>query len=147
MIKLVKKLNIEKNISFAGMVKNPAEILKQSDAFVFPSLIEGLSNSLIEAMASGLPCIATNIPGNIEVLGDSRDNFEVKQGTYLATKFGILFNPSDVEGLTEAIKYILSSSDARKITGENAFKKIKEEFDIHSIADNYLKLYEDLTEF
>lgn len=143
-LSLIKELGLSKHVILTGMVKNPSEILKEADIFVFPSIIEGLSNSLIEAMASGLPCIATNIPGNIEVMGDAGQSNDIARGAYLETRHGILFNPSDVEGLVNSIIYVLKNKDLRKRIGQNAYSRIKDEFDIQSIAGKYLKLYEEL---
>ena len=52
------------------------ELLKCADAFVFPSKQEGLPVALMEAMAAGLPCIASRIRGNVDLLPDSRYLFE-----------------------------------------------------------------------
>ena|GEM_PF-495627 len=143
-VSLIKELGLQNHVILTGMVKNPAGLLKESDIFVFPSIIEGLSNSLIEALSLKLPCIATNIPGNIEVMGDGRKSYDIKRGGCLETRYGIFFNPSDVEGLVNALSYIIRNQDARKRIGENAYSRIKNEFDIRSIADNYIKLYEEV---
>lgn len=59
--KLVKELNIEKNVLFTGFQKNPFKYLEHSDIYVLSSLFEGFPNALVEAMACGCPVIATDI--------------------------------------------------------------------------------------
>ena len=65
----IKRLNIEDRVRLLGFRQDIIEILGCSDAFVFPSLQEGLPAALMEAMAVGVPCIASRIRGNIDLLG------------------------------------------------------------------------------
>lgn len=58
--KLIEDLNLSENVTLLGFVDNPYDYLKRSDAFVFSSLFEGLGNSILEAMACGLPVISTD---------------------------------------------------------------------------------------
>ena len=73
-------------------VEDPAEYLRAADLFVLPSVAEGMSNSLLEAMATGLPCVASEIGGNTDLLGDDR---------------GRLVRPDDPGGWAEAILGLL----------------------------------------
>ena len=141
---LIKESGMEKSISITGMVDYPGEFLKQSDVFVFPTLIEGLSNSLIEAMSFRLPCIVTNIPGNIEVMGETGSNYNIKKGEFKKSRYGILFNPLDEKALVKAIVFLLENPRIREKTGESAFEKIRGEFDIDVISDKYINLYREL---
>jgi glycosyltransferase involved in cell wall biosynthesis len=141
---LIKKLGLEKSIILTGMVDNPEKFLKESDLFVFPSLIEGLSNSLIEAMSLKLPCIISNIPGNIEVLGDNNSEYAIKEGEFKVGEFGIFFNPSDMEGLVNAVKYSIDNSGVRRKLGGNAYREILAEYNIEGISNKYLKLYREV---
>lgn len=141
---LIKKLRRGKSIILTGMVDNPEKFLKESDLFVFPSLIEGLSNSLIEAMSLKLPCIVSNIPGNIEVLRGNDSDYVIKEGEFKVSKCGIFFNPSDIEGLVNAVKYVMNNPGVRKKLGESAYRKILTEYNIEKIADRYLKLYREV---
>jgi glycosyltransferase involved in cell wall biosynthesis len=143
-IDLIKKHNLEKNILLTGFVDNPGDYLKKSDLFIFPSLIEGLSNSLIEAMSHKLPCIVSNIPGNVEVLGENNLSYNIEKGKFIKTKYGILFNPSDIEGLFNSVKFMLENPDIRKELGESAFEKVVREYDIKIIADRYKELYKEV---
>ena len=143
-ISLIKKSGLKDNIIMTGMINDPGEILRKSDMFVFPSLIEGLSNSLIEAMSFKLPCIVSNIPGNVEVIGDNGSNYIIGNGSFAESRYGILFNPADVDGLVNSIEYLLKSMEARERIGENAYLKVKDEFDILKVADKYTGLYEEV---
>ena len=129
---------------FTGFVDNPDDYLKKSDLFIFPSLIEGLSNSLIEAMSYKLPCIVSNIPGNVEVIGENNSSYNIEKGNFIKTKYGILFNPADVEGLFNSVKFMLENPDARKELGESAAEKVIREYDIKIIADRYKELYKEV---
>ncbi len=63
-----KKLNVENRLHLLGYRSDIIEVMKACDVFLFPSLQEGLPVALMEAMASGLPCIASNIRGNVDLL-------------------------------------------------------------------------------
>lgn len=82
------------------------KLLRACDALVLPSYNEGLSNALLEGMASGLVCIATNVGGHSEVIQDKSN--------------GILIEPRSVEEIAEAISYVIANEDLRKSMGEKA---------------------------
>ena len=73
---LIKELGISDRAHLLGFRNDIYELLKCADAFVFPSKQEGLPVALMEAMAAGLPCIASRIRGNVDLLPDSRYLFE-----------------------------------------------------------------------
>src|SRR6185312_14067319 len=56
-------------VHFTGAVADPSELLRAADVFVLPSVAEGMSNSLLEAMSTALPCVASDIGGNQDLLG------------------------------------------------------------------------------
>ncbi|MGZ5484804.1 MAG: glycosyltransferase family 4 protein, partial [Nitrososphaeraceae archaeon] len=143
-VDLIKKHNLEKNILLAGFVDNPGDYLKKSDLFILPSLVEGLSNSLIEAMNYKLPCIVSNIPGNVEVIGENNLSYNIEKDNFIKTKYGILFNPTDIEGLFNSVKFMLENSDIRKELGESAIEKVIRDYDIKIIVDRYKKLYKEV---
>lgn len=64
----VKKLGIEDKVLFAGFRSDVIELMDSADLFCFPSLQEGLPVALMEAMAVGMPCIASKIRGNVDLL-------------------------------------------------------------------------------
>lgn len=65
---MVASAGAEHAVWFAGRRDNVAQLMQQLDVFVLPSLAEGISNTLLEAMASGLPYIATNVGGNADLV-------------------------------------------------------------------------------
>ncbi|MFJ7637341.1 glycosyltransferase [Peribacillus sp. NPDC097225] len=107
-----KRLNIDKNIHFTGFLSSPSEIrevLLNSDMFVFPTKAEGLPRALIEAMATGLPCLSTNVNGIPELLSNE-----------------YLFNPLDVKGFSDKIEYLIKNpSLLNKMSEENGKKALE----------------------
>jgi glycosyltransferase involved in cell wall biosynthesis len=101
--KLTVKLNVEDRVIFAGYRTDIPEILKIADIFVFPSLHEGLPLSIMEAMASGLPCIVSNVRGNIDLIEDG--------------KGGRIVEPRDIEGYVDAIDFLISTPNLREKMG------------------------------
>ena len=63
-------LGISNRVQFVGAVDNPADYLRAADLFVLPSVAEGMSNSLLEAMATALPCVVSGIGGNTDLIAD-----------------------------------------------------------------------------
>lgn len=93
--KLVEELGIERRVVFAGYRQNVKEILHAVDAFVFPSIQEGLPVSLMEAMAVGLPIVCSKIRGNIDLIEDC--------------KGGYLYDCYDIDGFAEGMCKIVNS--------------------------------------
>jgi len=110
--KIVFDNRLEKNILFKGYV--PQNILSEyynmADVYVLPSLREELSNTIMEAMACGVPVITTNVGGN---------PFLIKNGFS-----GLLVPPKNIEKLTEALTRILSDSILAQTLSDNALKRI-----------------------
>lgn len=76
------QINADHRVTFAGQLDDPLPWLAAADAFVLPSRAEGLPGALIEAMAAGLPCIATDIPGNRELIRDDETGLAVPVGSH-----------------------------------------------------------------
>lgn len=89
------KLKVNDQVVFLGYRDDVIELCKISNIFIFPSLREGLSVSLMEAMATGLPIICSNIRGNIDLIEENRG--------------GLLLDPKDVKGFEEAISRLIGS--------------------------------------
>lgn len=84
LLNIVRMYNLEERIKFLGFRTDVNQLLLQSDLFVFPSKREGLSVALMEAMATGLPCVASNIRGNTDLLPKSEYLFEPNDEKVLA---------------------------------------------------------------
>ena len=124
------ELGLGGRVRFVGRVENVAERLRETHIFVLPSLSEGLSNALLEAMAHGLPCIATAIPGNVDLIRDRET--------------GILVKPSDPEDLARAILELAGSPDLRGTLGRAGRAFVEGNHDMEAVARRYLDLYRSL---
>ncbi len=96
---------------------------------VLPSTMEGLSQSLLEAMALGIPVIATNAAGNPDLIVHKQN--------------GLLFEDGNVDELAADIAELASNSDLRQKLTANGKKTALEEFEIKKVIDNYEKLFEE----
>ena len=110
---LIKSLNMQNRIFLPGVTKNVEEALISSDLFVFPSHYEGFPNALTEAMAAGLPVIASNCCGNVDLVVD-RVN-------------GCLFPVGDVDALATVMQELLGNFELRSKLSL-ATRKIVEQF-------------------
>lgn len=115
-------------IDLLGARNDVSEILKTIDVFVLPSLAEGIALTLLEAMASGLPVIATNVGGNPELVEDGVN--------------GMLVSSQSIVGLAECIQCYQNDSDLRKMHGQLGRKKIEKHFSIETMTKNYQMLYQ-----
>ena len=127
---LAADLKIGSSLTFLGRCDTVQDYLNAADIFVLPSLSEGLSNSLLEAMATGLPCIATFVGGSSDALG---------QG-----KCGVLISPNNTQQLAEAILHLALDPLERKNLGQRARQRAIDHYDLEVIGANYLDLYDKL---
>jgi len=117
-------------VVFAGTLDYVADALNAMDIFVLPTLMEGMSNTLLEAMAVGLPVVATRVGGNPEV---------VVEGVC-----GYLFTPQDVSGLTCLLRTLLRNEHMRRQFGSAARQRVLQEFSLEAMVGRYSDLYFDL---
>jgi len=118
------------NIHFPGFVDNIPELLGVADIFVLPSLREGMPIALLEAMAAGLPVVATNIAGTEEVI-DSSD-------------VGVLVLPRNVGALAKAISSFLECPESAAASGAAAKQRVTTAFSAERQALEYDALYSQL---
>jgi glycosyltransferase involved in cell wall biosynthesis len=121
-------LHLEQNIRFLGMRSDVPQLLSASDSFILPSLWEGLPMALIEAMASGLPVIATQVSGTNQVV--------------VAGETGWLVPPGDADALTEAMSELLSNLEQAARMGMTAQQRVEKLFSAQKQAQEYLTLFE-----
>ncbi len=120
---LVKKLQIEDRVFFLGFKNNPYKYLARATVFVLSSLYEGFPNVLLEAMALGVPSVATRCPtGPEEIITDGIN--------------GVLVPPADEKTLAEAIKRLLLDEKLRRRLSLSA-KKRAEEFEVKRIVREF----------
>jgi glycosyltransferase involved in cell wall biosynthesis len=126
-MKRIDQLALSHAIRVLPRVDEIAPYLKAADLFVLPSQFEGLSNSLLEAMACGLPVISTKVGGSIDII-ENRVN-------------GLLVEYGDEDGLSQAISQVLGDSDLAVNLGNHARETVEEKQDIDRIAEQYSKVY------
>lgn len=124
---LVKSLGLEGSIHFAGSVLDTHKFLSVMDIFVFPSLKEGLGIALLEAMASGRACAASDIGGIRDL---------IKNG-----ETGILFPVGDARILSDSISRLLGDESLRGRLGESASSFARKRFPLNIMADKVASLY------
>jgi len=124
--KKVVDLNLEDHIKFLGLKNNIAALMRHWDLFVLPSLWEGFPTVIMESMLSGVPVIASNIPGTNELV--------VHQET------GLLVPPKDSKALANCIVNIFNQDSLRNNLAENAKIHVLQ-FSMENIAQTYHKLY------
>jgi len=125
----VKQNGLSDRVCFLGHRGDIARILAISDIFVLPSRSEGQPGALVEAMASGLPCVATKVGGVPEVITDRND--------------GLLVDREDVGGLTCAITNLLENKNIRTELSERS-KETAKRFDITRSTERLFGFYLDL---
>jgi sugar transferase (PEP-CTERM/EpsH1 system associated) len=119
--------NLAGRVTFLGSIDNTPEILNAMDVFVLPSLNEGMSNTLLEAMASGLPVVATRVGGNPELVEKSSS--------------GWLFQPGDTRGLASHLEQLSSNSNLRRELGNGARDRAVSHFSLEGMIARYRELY------
>jgi glycosyltransferase involved in cell wall biosynthesis len=111
-----RKLGLAGVVQFVGQVDDVRTYLEQADVFLLSSDNEGLPLVLGEAMACGIPCIATNVGGNKEIVSHGET--------------GLLIPSGSPEQLAEAIEYLLAHPEERRRMGDNARRRVQEHFNI-----------------
>lgn len=127
----VKEFGITGSVTFEGYVEDVYPFLVKADIFVLPSLAEGVSNSLLEAMLLGLPSVVSDIPPNRELVEDGLNGFIFKTG-----------DPMD---LAQKLALLLSmDKKERQLIGQRGRQRVIEGFDIEVIASKYIDVYYQL---
>jgi len=124
--KMVKELSLQNKVSFLGFRKDIPELLTVSDVFILTSRREGLPKAILEAMAVGLPIIATNVRGNRDLV--------------LNGKNGLLVSLDDVDQTATAIEQLMGSKDLRNAMGEKS-KELVGQYDLQSIIPLMERIY------
>lgn len=121
---------INGNVQLLGNVahKRVLELLDSSDVFVFPSYTEGFSLALVEAMSRGIPCIASDVGANKDMIEDCG---------------GVIIPPRDAKAIVNAINR-LASKDARKHMGEWNVEKVRKCYTIDSVMVQLEEYYKEV---
>jgi len=127
---LVDELGIARSVSFLGRLseEDTLEAIAQSDLLVLPSFMEGLPIVLMEAMALGVPAVASRVAGIPELIVDGET--------------GLLFAPSKWDDLEAQIERLLSDSQLYDACAARAREKVMAEFDVHNSAMVLARLFQ-----
>ncbi len=123
---------LRNRVVLTGLVNNVAAWLNAFDVFVLPSLSEGMSNTLLEAMAVGLPPVATRVGGNPEVIEADRS--------------GLLFDPRDAEMLATHLNRLAQQIELRRMIGASARERVERCFSVRTMLERYSRLYTEVFE-
>jgi glycosyltransferase involved in cell wall biosynthesis len=124
---LAADLGISDRVFFLGFREDVPDFLHTLDVFVLPSFNEGMSNVLIEAMASGVPVVASAIPPNRELIESGRH--------------GLLLDPCNVETLSAAIEKLRTDSDLRTSMVAHARIRVCERYSVENWVGAHTRLY------
>ncbi len=126
----VERLGIADNVTFLGVRSDIADLMRRCDIFVRPSLMEGMPLTVLEAMASGLPTVATPVGGTGEIV--------------IEGETGLLVPPRDVPALAAAIVRLIESPELRATLGANSRRLVEADYGWPRIARDTLAVYEDV---
>ncbi|MEZ4330516.1 MAG: glycosyltransferase [Myxococcota bacterium] len=125
--RLMKDLAIESRVHLLGLRDDVVRLLAAADVFVQPSRSEGLPLAVLEAMAAGLPVVATRVGGMAEAIAEEET--------------GLLVPPGDSERLADALGRLLESTALRRRMGDSARRRAVSEFSVETMARRYAALY------
>jgi sugar transferase (PEP-CTERM/EpsH1 system associated) len=118
-------------VALPGLTRRIPDVLNAMDVLVLSSVTEGICNSLLEAMATGLPVIATATGGNPEIVVDGQS--------------GLLFRVGDVPELTKKLLMLATNKELRLQLGQQAVRRMREEFSVEAMARGYSQMYQSVT--
>ena len=125
------KKKLSDTIFLLGQKENAATILKAFDLFIFPSLKEGLSYTLLEAGSASLPVIATSVGGAAEIIEDM--------------KSGILIKEKRPHEIANAILFLLDHEEKWREFGERLEKKVATDFTLNRMIRETVSTYKNVS--
>ena len=123
-------VDLNDRVTFEGASDRVPELLNAMDLFVLPSICEGMSNTILEAMACGLPVIATRVGGNPEMGEEGRSAY--------------FFAPRDFQSLARIIAGLVDDRGLRRMVGNAGRQHTLEEFSLAAMVRQYRDLYLEL---
>ena len=127
--RLAAELGLSERVRFVGFTDRVPEYLRAADAFLLASRGEGMSNALLEAMSSGLACIATEASGVRQLFGDDR---------------GLVVPADDTEAWAAAIGRVAGDEELRAHLGAQASALVRERYSLEATADSLVAAYEHM---
>src|SRR6266849_8479294 len=129
----VKNLGLVDQVHFLGLRTDIPDVLGAMDVFVLSSDYEGNPLSVMEAMASGLPIVSTGAGGVPDLFDSGRE--------------GLIVKPGDVQGLSNAMTFLLGNRELRQFLGMAAARRAREKFDVSTMVHAYEGLYDKLVDY
>jgi glycosyltransferase involved in cell wall biosynthesis len=127
---LAASLGIGDKTSILGLRQDVANLLSAFDVYVCTSHTEGMSNSVLEAMACGCPVVATGVGGNLEIVA--------------AGETGSFVQPGDVEATALAVLDLVRDAPRRRRLGDSGRARVEREYDVMVMTRRYQDLYHEL---
>lgn len=122
--------NVDRNIKFLGAHTDVHSLLASADIGILCSHEEGFSNAILEAMAAGLPVVATDVGGNAEAI--------------VHDETGLIVPPRDSAALGQALLKLALAADIRREMGRRGRERVQQRFSLKECAQTYSSLYTDL---
>jgi glycosyltransferase involved in cell wall biosynthesis len=124
----IKTLKLDRSVHLPGSLEDVRPWLRGADLFTAPSLSEGLPNALLEAMAMGLPCVLSRIPGHLEVAGSAAWYFE----------------PGNPESLAVALGEAFHSPQLRAERGRALLERVRAEYSVEAMCRRVEAVYDKI---
>jgi glycosyltransferase involved in cell wall biosynthesis len=121
---------LAEQVKFLGWIDDLASVLPRWDVFVMPSLEEGFPIAALDAMAAGLPVVATPVGGVPELIEDG--------------KTGWLVPPRDSEALASRLRFLLSHPELRASVGAAAYAHVRDHFSATQMTESFSRLYDEI---
>jgi len=125
-----RTLGLEARVRFLGLRQDVPTLLQLGDVFVQPSLSEGLSIAILEAMAAARPVVTTRVGGNPELVVEGET--------------GLLVEPADAAALASAVTRILADPAEGRRLGDNGLARVRSRFSIETMVTQYEQIYGSL---
>ena len=125
-----RELGVAEKVTFLGWQQDLESVFRRWDVFCLPSLEEGFGLAALEAMASGLPVIATSVGGLPEIVEDGVT--------------GCLVPPSDPRALAASLRKLLHDGALRQAMGASAHRRVTDHFSVDRMVRNVAILYDSL---
>ena len=130
MERIVAELGIADSVEFLGLRTDVIDLLQQAWGFVIPSRWEGMSNALLEAMACGLPCVATRVSGNEDLISDGIN--------------GLMVESERPAEMSQALRRIIENADFAQRLGTEAQATVIRDYQLSNIVEQCVQLYRRL---
>jgi len=128
--RIATELGIQDSVEFLGLRMDVVDLLQRAWGFVLPSRWDGMPNALLEAMACGLPCVATRVSGSEDIIAHGVN--------------GLLVEPEQPAEMAQALQCIIEDTNVAQRLAKAGRATILRDYQLLSIAEHYLALYRRL---